>query len=167
MKSGLIERLLLSDEGVTLDFKREQYEFEGASKEAKGELLKDVLAFANTAREDDAYILIGVEEKRGAASEVVGVSVHLDDAKLQQFVNSKTRLPVTFSYRETMHDGLPIGVLHIPRQPRRPIYANANHGKVKKNPRLRSARELYGNRESGRNRSDGRAGDAASDSDGP
>ena len=96
IQSELIEQLLLEDEGAALDFKRKQYPFVGASKEEKSELLKDVLAFANAFRRSDAYILVGVEEQRGARSEVVGVSTHLDDANLQQFVNSKTQAPVTF-----------------------------------------------------------------------
>ena len=127
----LLEELLFSDEGATLDFKRDQYAFEGATKEAKGELLKDILAFANAFRQSHAYILIGVEEKRGARSKVVGVAEHLDDAKLQQFVNSKTHTPVTFSYREATHDGQSIGILHIPLQ-LRPVYATVDYGKVKK-----------------------------------
>ena len=130
-KSNFIEGLLFADEDVSLDFKREQYAFEGADKESKSELLKDVLAFVNAFRRADAYILIGVEETRGGRSTVVGVQEHLDDAKLQQFVNSKTQLPVTFSYREASHDGLPIGVIHIPVQTR-PVYATANYGKVTK-----------------------------------
>ena len=131
IESGLIEQLLLSDEDATLDFKRDQYEFEGGSKQGKSELLKDVLAFANAFRRADAYILIGVAEKRGARSKVVGVAAHLDDAKLQQFVNSKTQMPVTFSYHEAVHDGMPIGIIHVPLQSR-PIYATADYGRVKK-----------------------------------
>ena len=127
----LIEQLLLSDEDATLDFKRDQYEFEGATKEAKGELLKDILAFANAFRRSDAYILVGVAENRGARSGVVGVATHLDDAKLQQFVNSKTQIPVTFSYREATHDGRSIGILHIPLQSR-PVYATVDYGRIKK-----------------------------------
>ena len=131
IRSDFIEGLLFADEDASLDFKREQYAFEGADKESKSELLKDVLAFVNAFRRADAYILIGVDETRGGRSTVVGVQEHLDDAKLQQFVNSKTQLPVTFSYRETSHDGLPIGVIHIPVQTR-PVYATANYGKVTK-----------------------------------
>lgn|GEM_PF-2809472 len=47
MNSTLMEELLNEEEGTTLDFKREQYRFERASDEQKGELLKDILAFAN------------------------------------------------------------------------------------------------------------------------
>lgn len=129
--SEFIEGLLFADEDASLDFKREQYPFDGADKDSKSELLKDVLAFVNAFRRADAYILIGVEENRGGRSTVVGVQKHLDDAKLQQFVNSKTQLPVTFSYREVSHDCLPIGVIHIPVQTR-PVYATATYGKVRK-----------------------------------
>jgi len=127
----LIESLLYEEEGTTLDFKREQYPFEGAGKEQKSELLKDILAFTNAFRRSDAFILIGVEEVKGGKSEIVGVATQLDGAKLQQFVNSTTQRPVTFAYREVEHDGLPIGIIHIQVQ-RRPVYTKADCGIVKK-----------------------------------
>lgn len=127
----LIEHLLYEEEGTMLDFKRDQYPFEGASKDEKCELLKDILAFANAFRRSDAFILIGVEDEKGGRSKVVGVSSQLDDAKLQQFVNSKVPRPITFSYRDAVHDGLPIGIIHIPVQ-QRPVYTNVNYGKIVK-----------------------------------
>ena len=127
----MIEQLLHEEEGTTLDFKQDQYAFDGADDRAKSELLKDILALANAFRRSDSYILIGVEEVRGGRSNVVGVSSHLDDANLQQFVNSKTQRPVTFSYRQASHDGLSIGIIHIPLQSR-PVYSKVDYGKVKK-----------------------------------
>ena len=130
-ESGLIEELLFAEESVSLDFKRDQYPFgKRADKNAASELLKDILAFANSFRLTDAYILIGVKEVRGGKSKVVGVKNQLDDAQLQQFVNSKTQLPVVFSYQEATHDGLPIGIIKIPCQDR-PRYAKKGFGKVK------------------------------------
>lgn len=82
MDSELIEHLLHEDEGVELDFKQQQYRFEDGDAVAKSELLKDILAFVNAWRRSTAYILIGVDEIRGARSNVVGVSSHLDDAQL-------------------------------------------------------------------------------------
>ena len=128
----LIESLLFEEEGTALDFKRDQYAFEGASNDQKSELLKDILAFTNAFPRTDAYILIGVEEVKGDRSKVVGVTQHLDDAKLQQFVNSKTQRPVNFSYRAAEHDGQQIGVIHIPLQ-NRPVHTTVNFGKVRKN----------------------------------
>lgn len=89
----LIDQLLFGEEGNTLDFKSEQYRFSGATDDEKSELLKDILAFANAWRRADAYILIGVKEVKGGRSEVVGIADHLDDAHIQQFVNSKTQRP--------------------------------------------------------------------------
>ena len=90
----LIESLLFEEEGVELDLKRDQYKFAKANDEEKSELLKDILAFANAWRRSDAFILIGVQEVKGDRSNVVEISDLLDDAAVQQFVNSKTNRPV-------------------------------------------------------------------------
>lgn len=131
ISDSTLEQLLFENESPTLDFKRDQYAFEGASDPDKSELLKDILAFANSWRRTDAFILIGVDENPNGRSKVVGVAIHLDDAKLQQFVNSKTQRPIHFSYYAAPHEGQSIGVIHIPPQ-ERPIYLKANFGKLQK-----------------------------------
>jgi predicted HTH transcriptional regulator len=98
MSDSSIEALLYEKESSSLDFKREQYPFDGASDDDKSELLKDILAFANAWRGTDAHILIGFEEVRGGRSRPIGVKRHLDDAKLQQFINSKLQKPLRFAY---------------------------------------------------------------------
>ena len=52
-----LESLLDMEEGPSLDFKRKQYRFNKASDKDKSELLKDILAFANSQRYRTAYIL--------------------------------------------------------------------------------------------------------------
>lgn len=131
MDAGLLKKLLNEDEGSALDFKRDQYSFAGAPPEDKGELLKDVLAFANTPRREDALIIIGVEEVKGGPHNVVGVALHLDDAGLQQFVNSKTQRPVTFSYETCTFESKSLGVIRIPPQAG-PIYLKKDFGKLKR-----------------------------------
>ena len=128
---NLVEQLLREEEGPTLDFKGEQYAFEGENENAKSNLLKDILAFTNAWRRSTAYILIGVQERKGERSKVVGVSKHLDDADLQQFVNSKTHRPVEFSYQVFAIDGVKIGIIEIPVQ-ERPRYLLKRYGKVQK-----------------------------------
>ena len=54
---SLLENLLHQEEGPTLDFKEEQYLFENADVGSKAELLKDILALANSWRLTTAYIL--------------------------------------------------------------------------------------------------------------
>jgi len=128
----LVTSLLYEGEGVELDFKREPYRFMQASDDDKSELLKDILAFANAWRRSDAYILIGVEEVKGARSRVIGIADLLDDAALQQFVNSKTNRPVTFSYRSLSYEAKQIAVIHIPVQ-QRPLYLKKDYGRVRAN----------------------------------
>ena len=129
-----LERLPYMEEGPSLDLKRAQYRFIKASDEDKSELLKDILAFANTPRDRAAHILIGVEEVKGGRNEIVGIDVndHIDDAYLHQFVNSKTKRPVEFDYSDHTIDGKSVGVISIPIQ-ERPVYITKDFGKVKDN----------------------------------
>jgi hypothetical protein len=131
MNDGLMEQLLHEGESSSLDYKRDQYPFAGASDEDKGELLKDILAFANGWRHTDGYILIGVDEVAGGRSNVVGVTHHIPENDLQQFVNTKTNRPVAFSYRAYPFEGKQVGVITVPQQDR-PIYLMKNFGKLQK-----------------------------------
>ena len=131
MTNEELEFLLNAGEGTALDFKREQYAFQGANNSDKSELLKDILAFANSWRENKAYILIGVDEVKGGRGKVVGITDHLDDADLQQFVNSKSQRPVDFSYNSFSVEDLEIGIIEIPLQ-ERPTYLKRDFGKLKK-----------------------------------
>ena len=72
-----------------------------------------------------------MEENPSGRAVVVGVTDQLEDAKLQQFVNSKTQRPIHFSYYAAPYEGKSIGVIHIPPQ-ERPIYLKANFGKLQK-----------------------------------
>ena len=101
------------------------------NEKTKSKLLKDVLAFANSWRQETAYVLIGVDEVQGLKSKVVGVTHHLDDADLQQFVNSKTQRPVAFSYRASVLEGKDVGVISVPVQ-ERPAYISRKYGIVEK-----------------------------------
>ena len=125
----LLENLLHQPEGPALDFKLKQYPFRGANEDGKSELLKDILAMANSWRLTTAYILIGVKEVKGSRSEIVGVQEHLDDAELHQFVNSKTQRLVDFSYLQFPIEGVEIGVIQIPLQ-ERPIFLTKLFGKL-------------------------------------
>ena len=132
MDLELLEQLLHEPESQSLDFKQAQYRFEGASERDKSELLKDVLAFANSWRRTSAYVLIGVREVKGSRGQVIGIADRIEDASLQQFVSSKTQRRVELSYEVVRVEGVEIGVIEIPIQDR-PVYAVAvnDYGKVK------------------------------------
>jgi hypothetical protein len=125
-----IEKLLYSSESDWLEFKAEQYPLN--EDHQKAELIKDILAFANSHRSSDAYILIGVRENGSNKAVVVGIDEHHDDAMLQQLVNSKVQRPIIFSYKSLNYEGQSIGILHIPVQERRPFYLKNNFNKLKK-----------------------------------
>jgi len=132
MNNELMQQILNEEESTTLDFKKEQYPFQGVSDNKKGELLKDIISFANAWRRTDSYILIGVEEVKGGRSKVHGVQNHLDDAQLQQFVNNKTNRPVTFLYEAFPSEAVQVGIIKIPLQTR-PIFLTKDYGNLKKN----------------------------------
>ncbi len=131
MDANLIETLLWKPENDTLDFKREQYPL--SSKDEKGELIKDILAFANSWKTSDAYILVGVDEKPGGRGSVCGVTHHLAESNLQQMVNSKTNRPVRFEYIPTQVDGQDVGVIKIRHKQDRPLYVLKGIGRLKAN----------------------------------
>lgn len=128
----IVELLLHEEEGSSLDFKRDQYELGNATDHQKSKLVKDILAFANAFRQVDAYILIGVEDVKGGRAKPVGIQADLDDAHLQQLINSKTNKPVTFSYQAMTIDEVKIGVIHIPLQ-QGPFYVTKDFGLLRKN----------------------------------
>src|SRR6185312_6428228 len=110
MNNELFESLVYEGEGTTLDFKAQQYRFAKATDEEKSELLKDILGFVNAWRRASAYILIGVEQVPGARAKVPGISGHLDDHSLQQFVNNLTNQPVRFHYTAFGFEGKQVGI---------------------------------------------------------
>ena len=130
--SRLLESLLYQVEGPALDFKQEQYPFENANAGQKAELLKDILAMANSWRLTTAYILIGIREVKGGRSEIVDIEDHLNDADLHQFVNGKTQRPVEFSYIPYHTQGLEIGVIEIPIQ-ERPLFLTKRFANLRDN----------------------------------
>lgn len=127
-----LEKLLLEGESVSLDFKREQYPFTNATPEAKAKLLKDILAMANSWRKVPAYILIGVDAETDQSTNVIGITSHIDDAALQQFVNDKTNRTIRFSYQRAALYGKTIGVIEIPIQ-KRPFYLRNDFAHLRKN----------------------------------
>ena len=127
-----IKSLIQQPEGTALDFKSKLYEFQNATDKKKSELLKDILAMANSWRGTTAYILIGVEEVKGGNNKLLGIQDHLDDANLQQFVNSKTQRAVVFSYYEIQVESATVGVIDIPLQ-ERPRYLTKGYGRLAAN----------------------------------
>lgn len=133
-----IRTLCMQGESNRLDFKRDQYLFDNAADGHKAELLKDILSFANSFRNDPAYILIGVEELESKLGKIVGIEKTevIDDSKIQQFVNEKTNriIPIE-TYTVECGDERVVQVLEIaPCLKNRPFYLKQkNFAQLKQN----------------------------------
>lgn len=132
LNDGIITTLRYKSEGTDIDFKSTQYRFEGGSENDKAEMLKDILAIANSWRDGNGYILLGFKDQRPHPAEVVGISKSIDDAAIQQFVNGKVSPKLTFSYEEHLYGGRTVGVITIPKQ-KRSFYLSNAYGKLKSN----------------------------------
>jgi len=130
----ILNQLRYRSESVDLDFKQAQYRFIGAGDHEKSELLKDILALANSWREGTGYILIGFKDCSPNPAQVTGISSddHIDDAQLQQFVNSKVKPALNFKYEEKMFEEKIVAVISIPKQ-QRPFSIETQYGKVRSN----------------------------------
>jgi hypothetical protein len=132
MDSTFLDSLRYRGEGVDLDFKQAQYRFVGGHENEKAELLKDILAMANSWRAGTAYILLGFKEVSGGPAEVVGINESINDAALQQFVGSKVKPTLEFKYQEPGYEGKTVGVISIPKQSR-PFFLEHRYGGLKSN----------------------------------
>ena len=128
---NLLNMLRYKSEGTDIDFKSSQYRFTNGSENEKSELLKDILAIANSWRDGTGYILLGFKDQRPNPAEVVGIHDSIDDSRIQQFVNSKVKPKLTFSYEEHLYEGKTIGIISIPTQ-QRPFYLTSAYGKHKR-----------------------------------
>lgn len=128
----LLNVLRYKSESTDIDFKSAQYRFNNGSEVDKSELLKDILAIANSWRDGTGYILLGFKDQRPHPAEVVGIQDSIDDSRIQQFVNSKVKPKLTFRYEEHLYEDKTIGVIIIPKQ-KRPFYLANQYGKLKSN----------------------------------
>lgn len=132
MTQNQLEALLYRCESDVLDLKREAYQLAAGDDIGQSEFIKDVLAFANAWRTEDAHIVVGAEEMSGSRAKVPGVNAHPNDSTLQQIVNSKTDAPVRFIYEVIEFEGKKVGVVTIPHQIR-PRFLRRDFGRLSAN----------------------------------
>jgi len=119
--------LLQRPESQTLDFKREPHRLD--NDHFKSEFIKDILAMANTPRDEIAYIVIGVKVNTDGSKTLVGVTEHPDDADLQKKLNlAKVEPNPTFLYQSITVDDLSYGVIEIPVKKTGPYLPTKTYG---------------------------------------
>ena len=127
----IFHRLLYEEASDILIFRPHEYKFDGALIMEKGELLRDIVSAANTWRRADTYILVGVEATSGGKNKILGIINHLDEKKIQEFVNDKLQETIQFSYVHLTVERKKIGMIHIPLQ-KRPYYLKDDFANLKK-----------------------------------
>jgi hypothetical protein len=112
----LFSQLLTRPESDALDFKEAMYDLAGTGRY---DLIKDVICLANTPREGSAYIVLGVQWKAGQPSQLMGLPIQVDDAKLLDQLGP-TRIipsPPVVRYHPILQGGKHYGIIEIIPEP--------------------------------------------------
>ena len=103
--------LLGRPEGETIDFKAVNYALSDPRK--KRDFAKDLASLANTPREGDAYIVLGVKKLLDGSVELWGIENDIDDAQLQSVASSLLDDTPRFLFEVVPHDGKDFGLITI------------------------------------------------------
>lgn len=119
-------------EGDYLDFKEYDYQ-----KDHKEELVKDILALANSHSIRNKYIIIGAVEENNACTKLREIDTKQirDEAEFQQIINTYIYENLIVNYRILNIDGKNILVIQIPviNNSNRPFMVKKQIGKLKEN----------------------------------
>lgn len=119
-------------EGDYLDFKEYDYQ-----KDHKEELVKDILALANSHSIRNKYIIIGAVEENNACIDLREIDTKQirDEAEFQQIINTYIYENLIVNYRILNIDGKNILVIQIPviNNSNRPFMVKKQIGKLKEN----------------------------------
>ncbi|MBI5653585.1 MAG: ATP-binding protein [Chloroflexi bacterium] len=127
-----LREIFARNENDTLDFKSEPHRLD--NEHFNSEFIKDILAMANTPREDAAYIVVGVKLLSDGTKQFIGVPQHPDDSDLQDKLRKARVTPSPkFTYQSVSVDGKSYGVIEIPLVRDGPFFATCDYGVVKAN----------------------------------
>ena len=122
-----IESLLRRPEGETIDFKATSYDLSDPDK--KAEFAKDLMCLANTPRDGNAYIVMGIDKHLDGSITVAGIKPDIDDANLQSIAASFLEPVPRFSYQSVRVGHDYIGLVVIPERQRMPTVPKKPHGR--------------------------------------
>lgn len=119
-------------EGDYLDFKEYDYQ-----RDHKEELVKDILALANSHSIRNKYIIIGAVEENNICTDLREIDIKQirDEAEFQQIVNTYIYENLIVNYKVLNIDGKNILVIQIPviNNSNRPFMVKKQIGKLKEN----------------------------------
>lgn len=115
-----------------LDFKEEDYH-----KDNKVELVKDLVAFANSHSERNKYIIIGIKEENNLCDEIIGIDEKRirDEAEFQQIVKTYIKENLNVEYKILNIDNKKLLIIEIPasNNENRPFMVKTQIGYLKEN----------------------------------
>jgi|AntRauTorcE11897_2_1112592.scaffolds.fasta_scaffold03719_6 uncharacterized protein YccT (UPF0319 family) len=108
--SDFDDLIAYENEHTYLDFKAIQY-----TKEKHEDLLKDLIAIANAAGNQDRHIILGVNYKNNGERDIVGIKDEdfIDSAQYQQLAYENIEPKINFDYFAYNFKGDTIGILKI------------------------------------------------------
>lgn len=104
----LIDLIQHENEKTGLDFKAVLYKADKFD-----DLLKDFMAMANAALDEDRYIVVGVKHHPSSERMFLGVEEFVDDATYYQLVHSSIEPDIHFEYFHVEVEGKKVGVFRI------------------------------------------------------
>ncbi len=106
----LIELIENDHECEYLDFKAEQYK-----KHAKEDLIKDIMAMANSQHNGNKYIIVGIKDIPGEQRQVIGIPPleFVDDSEYQQLIKNNIEPDINFRYYPFKYEEKVIGVFEL------------------------------------------------------
>lgn len=122
--------LLNRPEGPTLDFKETGYSL--SNPHTKGEFIKDILAMANTPRDEPARIILGVKKHLDGTYSAPGLQAQLDDNLYQQQIEAYVYPTPIVLYYPVDLNGAKLGVIEIAPERRGPYRAKVDLGPVRR-----------------------------------
>lgn len=113
MNDDELRNLLKRSEGRTLDFKEKSYDLH--DDRSKAAFVKDLICLANTPRETDAYIVLGVENAFGSDGlrRVKGLDKTLNFADFRNVAAALVEPVPHVEYEENLVDGKLVGIIVI------------------------------------------------------
>ncbi len=124
MNTEIQQIIKYNSEGSNLDYKKEEYSLGRNAK--RNEILKDISAFANHHSDSDKFIIIGVKEENGVASEFFEIKDLTDEATYQQFLKDNVEPEINFEYKSFIYEGIQIAYFRIFSNKSRPYLFKKN-----------------------------------------
>lgn len=124
----VVELVTHTPEQAALDWKQD---FTLPSDDEKrGELIKDIVAIANSSALSYGFVIYGVNPQK--PDPVVGVTNRYDDSRIQQLVQGKVDPhPPNFLYYEVTAGPKTVSVIQIAPSKRRPFVISVDIGKIR------------------------------------